>query len=145
MKQQLPSSDAHIRPEGVTDEAIEGLGKLSEGLEKIERARGALYEFHQLIGGADITISESADILEQAGFSEQAETIRTKVVGRNLLAGRWSFQIVEEFDDGYYRDVKDVEKNVRDTLVEGKRHIYESEMKEANRTRGLPGHEARPE
>lgn len=144
MQQSVPSHDEHLRPDGTSDETIAAVGKLSEGLEQIERARGSLYDFHQNIGGADIKISEAADMLEQAGFAEQAALLRRDIVGRNLLPGRWSFQIVEAFDDTYYDEVKAVEKKIRDELVAGKRHIYESEMKERNRTHGEPGHEARP-
>lgn len=144
MQQALPPDDRHLRPDGVTDQTVEGVGKLSEGFEMIERARGALYEFHQLIGGADIKIEEAADMLAQAGGTDQAQFLRDQIVGRNLLPGRWSFQIVEEFDETYYNPVKSAEKQVRNELVHGRRHIYESEMKERNRTHGLPGHEARP-
>jgi hypothetical protein len=31
---------------------------------------------------------------------------------------------------------------VRDELQDGKRHIFEAEMKETRRTHGKPGHEA---
>jgi hypothetical protein len=144
MKQSIPRDDKHLRPDGVDDITIEGLGKLSEGLEIIERARGSLYDFHQLMGRGDIMIGEVADILAKAGHKEEADSLRKNIIGLNILAGRWTFQIVEEFDDGYYAAVKQAEESVRNDLVQGRRHIYESEMKEANRTKGLPDHEARP-
>lgn len=144
MKQSVPSDDEHIRPAGVSDETVTALGKLSEGLEQIERARGSMYDFHQNIGGADIKIEEAADMLAKAGHTEQAALIRDQIVGRNLLPGMWSFQMVEAFDDSYYTEVKLAEEQVRNDLVQGRRHIYESEMKEANRTKGESGHEARP-
>ena len=144
MKQSVPENDEHLRPEGVSDETVAGVGKLTEALEKLERARGALYDIHQLVGGVDEQISEAADMLEKAGHSEQAAMLRERLVGINVLPGRWTFQIVEEFDDGYYAAIKNAEKTVRDQLVGGRRHIYSSELKEQNRTKGLPGHEARP-
>jgi hypothetical protein len=144
MQQTIPPDDPHLRPDGVSDETVKAVGKLSEGLEKIERARGALYDFHQLVGGADIDFSEAADLLEAAGHADQAAMLRQKIVGRNVLPGRWTFQIVEEFDDAYYKEVKIAEQQVRDQLVAGRRHIYESEMKERNRTPGEAGHECRP-
>ncbi len=42
----------HSRPEGASDELVAAVGALSEAFERIERARGALYTFHQLTGGA---------------------------------------------------------------------------------------------
>jgi hypothetical protein len=36
------------------------------------------------------------------------------------------------------------EREVRDELLEGRRHIFEAEMKEDRRTQGNPDHTARP-
>src|SRR5690349_15895986 len=57
----------HQTPEGVSEETIEGVGKLSEAFEYIERAKGHLYSFHQLMGRADFLVEEAADILRKAG------------------------------------------------------------------------------
>jgi hypothetical protein len=37
-----------------------------------------------------------------------------------------------------------VEKQIRDELVAGRRHVFEAEMKQRRRTKGLVAHEARP-
>jgi hypothetical protein len=66
------------------------------------------------------------------------------MVGRNVLSGRWTFQIVEEFDDDYWSRLRDHERTVRDDLMGGQRHVFEAEMKERRRTKGRPGHEASP-
>ena len=66
------------------------------------------------------------------------------MLGRNVIAGRWTFQIVEDFDDGYHALFREVDRQARDELVGGRRHLYEAEMKERRRSRGRPGHEARP-
>ncbi|RLK59152.1 hypothetical protein CLV68_3636 [Actinokineospora cianjurensis] len=135
---------AHCRPAGVDDATVEAVGKLTEALETIERARGHLYSFHQLTGGADFELGEAADLLEKAGHAEIARRLRTELVGRNVLPGRWTFQIVEEYDEDYYERVRAEERSVRDELLQGRRHVYESELKESRRTRGAEGHEARP-
>ena len=62
----------------------------------------------------------------------------------NVLRGRWTFQIVEEYDDGYYAAFKSLEELARNELVDGRRHLYEAEMKEDRRTHGHPDHTARP-
>jgi hypothetical protein len=46
--------------------------------------------------------------------------------------------------DGYYAAVKASERAAREELAGGRRHVYEAEMKERERTRGLRHHEARP-
>ncbi|WCO67388.1 hypothetical protein PO878_01480 [Iamia majanohamensis] len=143
-RDQMPADDPHIRPEGADDATVEAVGKLTEALEWVERARGDLYDFHQKMGHADLTIGKAADALEEAGHAEVAERIRTELVGRNTIVGRWTFQIVEEFDDGYWSDVRAGEKRVRDELLDGRRHVFESEMKEDRRTHGRKDHESRP-
>ncbi|GAA3050925.1 hypothetical protein [Actinokineospora globicatena] len=135
---------AHRRPHGVDDLTVEAVGKLSEALETVERARGHLYSFHQLTGSADFDLGSAADLFDKAGHAGIAQRLRTELVGRNVLPGRWTFQIVEEYDEDYYARVRAAEQAARDELLQGRRHVYESEMKEARRTRGAEGHEARP-
>ena len=86
----------------------------------------------------------SANKLMEAGHDEVADRLETEVVGRNVLNGRWTFQIVEEFDDGYWSVFRDHERRVRDELQKGQRHVFESEMKDRRRTHGHAGHERRP-
>lgn len=137
-------AERHRRPDGVDDATVEAVGKLSEALETTERARGALFDFHQLTGGADLALGEAVQLLRDAGHHAVADRLETEMVGRNVVAGRWTFQLVEEYDEGYYADFRRVEREIRDELVGGRTHLYEAEMKEARRTRGRPGHEATP-
>ena len=116
---------------------------VSEAMEWVERARGRLYDLHQLMGHADLLFGEAASALAKAGAADEARVLQEEIVGRNILEGRWSFQVVEEFDDGYYRAAKDVERHVRTNLMDG-RHLYEAEMKERRRTAGHPAHTAGP-
>ena len=135
----------HRRPEGVDDQTVSALGKLSEALEVVEDARGHLYAFHRLCGTADLTLGEAVDELREAGHGDLADEIEEGLVGRNVLEGRWSFQIVEEYDDTYYATFKKLEKKGRDQLVQGRRHLFEAEMKEERRSRSRRHHEAVPD
>jgi hypothetical protein len=140
-----PGPDAtHQRPEGVSDTTVEALGKLSEALEVVENARGFLYNFHRLTGTADLNLSEAEELFRKAGHTELADKLAREIIGRNVIEGRWTFQIVEDYDDHYYAEFKAFEKEARDTLVEGKRHLFEAEMKEERRTKGEEHHEALP-
>lgn len=140
----MPPGDAHRRPEGVDDATVAALGKLGEALESVERARGRLYDFHQMTGMADVQLGQAADALEEAGHGDLARRLRDGVVGRNVVEGRWTFQLVEDYDDGYYALVRDLERRAREDLAGGVRHLHEAEMKERRRTHGQPGHESRP-
>ena len=137
--------EAHQRPDGVSDATVEALGTLSEALECAEVARGHLYAFHRLTGTADLTLGRAVDQLRHAGHEELADRVDREVVGRNVIDGRWTFQIVEDYDSGYYAAFREVEQAARDALVAGRRHLYEAEMKEARRTHGLASHRARPD
>ncbi|MGW4948070.1 hypothetical protein ACWEOZ_41505 [Actinoplanes sp. NPDC004185] len=137
-----PDSE-HRRPDGVDDVTVEALGKLSEALETVERVRGHLYSLHQLVGEADFKLDEAVSLFVQAGQPKLAERIAQELIGRNVVPGHWTFQLVEEFDDGYYTEFRALEKDARDELAGGRRHLYEAELKERRRTRGREGHEAR--
>ncbi len=135
---------AHRRPEGLDDATVEALGKLSEALETVERVRGHLYSLHQLTGHADLMLDDAVELFRKAGHDGVADRISDELVGRNVIAGRWTFQIVEDYDDNYYGVFRQIEEQARNDLADGRRHLYEAEMKERRRTRGRPGHEARP-
>jgi hypothetical protein len=136
--------DAHARPSGTSDATVAAVGKVSEALEVIEDARGQLFNFHRKIGMADLALGEAVQMLRDAGHREVADRLDTDLVGRNILAGRWTFQIIEEFEDGYYAAFKEHERAVREQLMDGRRHVFEAEMKQNRRTHGRPGHDATP-
>jgi hypothetical protein len=135
---------AHQRPDGVDDATIEALGKVSEALEVVEEARGLLYAFHRRCGTADLTLGEAVDQLREAGHDSLAGEIQSRLIGRNVIEGRWTFQVVEEYDDGYYRLFKELAAKARDQPVLGRRHIFEAELQADRRTKGNPDHTARP-
>ncbi|MEK8072513.1 hypothetical protein [Rhodococcoides navarretei] len=137
-------SPAHRRPSGVDDATVAAAGKLSEALECVERARGHLYSFHQLMGHSDLLLGEAVDALADAGHATISQRIDADMIGRNIAPGRWTFQLVEEFDDGYWGPLREHDRAVRDELMDGRRHVFEAEMKERRRTHGRSGHEARP-
>ncbi|MFE5628615.1 hypothetical protein [Streptomyces sp. NPDC056463] len=133
----------HKRPEGVTDATVEALGSLSKALETTERARGHLYAFHQLTGRADLELDRAVTLLRESGHDRWADRVEREILGRNVIPGHWTFQIVEEYDRTYYEPFRDVERQALADLVDGRDHLYEAEMKESRRTRGHPHHTAR--
>lgn len=135
----------HKRPEGASDATVEAVGKVSEAFEAIEEVRGRLYGLHRLVGTADLALGEAVEMLRKAGHDEVADTVDREMVGRNVLPGMWTFQVVEAFDAGYYADFQRIERLVREQLMQGRRHVYEAEMKARERTPGQPGHEASTE
>jgi len=136
MSDHLKNADEHDAA------TVEAVGKLSEALETTERARGHLYSFHQLTGHADLQLDEAVDKLREAGHGEVADRLQRDLVGRNVIPGHWTFQVLEEYDDTYWSVFRDLDHEVRQALVGGRRHLFEAGMKEDRRTHGHPDHEA---
>ena len=137
-------SEEHRRPEGVSDNTIEALGVLSEAFETAIAARGHLYQFHRLTGTSDARLQDAVTLMRKAGHAEVADVLDHHLVGRNVLEGRWTFQIVEEYDDTYHNLFRALEQQAREDLADGRRHLKEARMKEESRTAGAPGHNATP-
>lgn len=114
----------------VDETVVAALGKLSEALEAVEYARGLLYGFHRLCGTADLTLQRAVELLHAAGQDELAEEIDEVLVGRDVIAGMWSFQLVEAYDAGYWQVFRDAEHHVRARLTPAAdAHLYEANMK----------------
>jgi hypothetical protein len=114
-------------------ETIDAVGKASEALEYVVRARGHLYAFHQLIGRADFLFEESAMRLTEAGHAAEAAPLWRNLVGRDVLEGRWTFEIVERFDDDYYDAAYSEVARLEQALVGGRRHAHEEELRKTRR------------
>lgn len=142
--QQDRPDPAHQRPPGMSDATVEALGMLSKALETTERARGALYTFHQLTGTADLQVGEAVRLLREAGHAAQADLLDHEILGRNVIPGHWTYQIVEAYNATYYRPFTTVEQQVRAALADGREHLHEADMKEARRTHGHPDHTPHP-
>ena len=136
------SSD-RTRPD-LDDTTVEALGKLSEALEVAEHARGLLYGFHRLTGTSDLTLQEAVELFRKAGHTELADDLERDLVGRNVIADRWTFQIVEDYDANYWTTFRAFDERARTELSDGDRHVFEARMKQRERTPGHPQHEAGP-
>jgi hypothetical protein len=131
------------RPD-LDDATVEALGKLSEALETVEHARGLLYGFHQLTGKADRLLQDAVTQLRDAGHTALADDLEEDLVGRNVIADRWTFQLVEDFDESYWSAFRGFDARARTELADGDRHVLEARMKQRERTAGHPRHQAGP-
>jgi hypothetical protein len=124
-----PGSAVTRAESDVDDATIDALGKLSEALEVVENARGLLYNFHRLCGTADLTLQEAVTMLREAGRTELADEIDEVLVGRNVIADRWSFQLVEDYDAGYWQVFRAVEAEARARVGGVAPHVFEARLK----------------
>lgn len=142
-------SDPRLDPdilerEGLDEATVAAVGKLSEAMETIEVARGHLFAFHQLSGHADFQVGDAVTMLREAGHGELAEELARDLVGRNVLPGRWTFQVIEDYDETYYQPFREFDRRARE-LTKGMKHLYEAGLKRERRSPGEQGHEATPE
>jgi hypothetical protein len=126
------------------DGTVEAVGALTEALETVEVARGHLYAFHQLTGEADFKVERAVKLFADAGHHETAQQLAKELIGRNVLPGRWTFQVIEDYEDTYYTPFRELERETRN-LTKGYRHVHEADLKRQRRSAGEPGHEATPD
>lgn len=91
-----------------------------------------------------VTSWSASGVSDRPGH-EIADRIDREIIGRNVLEGRWTFQLVEEYDATYWEPVRATKQSIERRLVAGREHVYESEMKEHRRTHGRRHHEQRPD
>src|ERR1700712_978659 len=123
-------------PGGTDDEQVDADGKVSAAFEVIEQARGLLYGFHRMSGQADLALQEAIDALRAAGHDSLAEEIDEVLVGRDVIPGHWTFEIVEAYDEQYYQVFRAVTDKVRQRLAGGAPHVFEAEMKVREQGKG---------
>jgi hypothetical protein len=118
------------------DKEVDADGKVSAAFEVVEHARGLLYGFHRMSGQADLALQEAVAALREAGHGDLAQEIDEVLVGRDVIPGRWTFQIVEAYDDQYYQVFRAATEKVRQILAGGTPHLFEAEMKVREQTNG---------
>ena len=111
---------------------VDAVGKATEALEYVERARGHLYAFHQLIGRADFLFEETRSG-SATRTPRRGRALWCNLVGRDVLEGRWTFEIVERFDDDYY-DTARSRSPPRERAGRGRRHAHEEDLRRRRRT-----------
>jgi hypothetical protein len=151
--------------EAISDpETVDAVGKATEGLEYVERARGHLYAFHQLVGRADFPVRGggrpphrpraprgrgvavaqrrcgATSLWRNVAVAQRrcgATSLWRNVVGRDVLEGRCSFEVVEHFDDDYDAARAEV-LHLETRLVGGRRHGHEEALRRRRREEHPP-------
>jgi hypothetical protein len=126
----------HKRPEQITDAEVDADGKVSAALEVIEHARGLLYGFHRMSGQADLALQDAVSALRGCGHPDLADEIDEVLVGRDVVPGYWTFQLIEAYDAEYWSVFRAVAEKVRSQLAGGAPHVFEAEMKVNEQTGG---------
>jgi hypothetical protein len=80
----------------------------------------------------DNQLDEVVDAPRLGGHDQLAEELRQDLVGIDVLDGQWTFQAVEEFDDGLYARWRSWEQRVRRETVCGG-HVHEAQITKEGR------------
>lgn len=108
------------------------LHKLTLGMEWLHRAHGHLLAFHHSTGHAMDHVAEAETLLRKAGHDDFADAIRDEYLHSGVIDDdRWSYDVVEDFQDGVYTDIQAFDASVRAALADGQRHVAERVQEQA--------------
>lgn len=130
----IDPADAAERADEATLDAVH---KVEVATEWIERAFGALLDAHHEVGRAQLLMLEAADALGDAGHPRLAARAREEVAPLDAVAGRWTYQMVDEFRAHLLEPARAFDAEVRDRLADGVRHRFEA--REKRRQAGTSG------
>lgn len=111
-------------PELTTGEEA-ALHRAGLGIEWLRRAHGSLVEFHHATGHAMDHLYEAEKTLRECGHAELADKLRDDLLSKGAVDDRWTYDLVESFDEGLLADATAIESGLRETLADGERHITE--------------------
>lgn len=122
--------------EGLTDGELEALHEAEVGCEWLERAHGHLLAFHHAVGHGMDHFAVAEDLLRAEGHHVLADAIRDDVLPCGVVDGdRWSYDVVEDYEESMLTTVRDVEAVVRGDLAGGTRHVAERRQRRRWRER----------
>lgn len=130
MQIEEPNVAAEEQPE------VRAAHHLALALEYVVRARGHLLTLHHLIGHADNMLDTVVKELDEAGRSDLVELVHREILGRDVVAGKWTYQLVQDFDAGYWEAWTATEEKVRQELTGGQKFVHEAALQA--RRRGTP-------
>ena len=107
----------------------EALHEVEIGLEWVHRAHGHLVSFHHAIGHAMNHFADAESLLEECGYEELARRIREEHLPRGVFGdSAWSYDLLEQFQDGFLTEVETFESEARETIADGRRHVAERHL-----------------
>lgn len=107
------------------DAAVDALHRIELGLEWFHRAHGHLVAFHHNTGHAMDHFAAAEELLREQGETELADALRDEFLPCGVLGDRWSYDVLETFQDGLLDDADAFEERARHRLTDGNRHVAE--------------------
>jgi hypothetical protein len=120
---------AHSEP---SETDVEALHEVELGLEWLLRAQGHLVQFHHATGHAMDHLAVAEEGLREAGYDDLADELRDHHLPQGVVdEDRWSYDVLEDFQDGVLAAVQTFEADARDRVGDGTRHLAERRQERA--------------
>lgn len=114
----------------------EALHEVELGLEWLQRAQGSLIEFHHATGHGMDHLYQAESLLREGGHEELADAIRDELLPHGVVdEDRWSYDVVEDFQETLLAETIALERQVRRDLADGTRHVAERRQERAWKNR----------
>jgi hypothetical protein len=113
----------------------DALHELQLGTEQIHRAYGHLLAFHHAVGRGMDHFAEAEQLFRESGRTDPADELRDRLLPAGVVGDSWSYEVVESFQSGFYRDVTAFEADVRRDLADGVGHVTERDQQRRWRER----------
>jgi hypothetical protein len=108
------------------------LHQVELGIEWLHRAHGALVEFHHNTGHAMDYFARAEELFREAENEALADALRDEHLPRGVVDGdRWSYDLLEDFDEGFLCEMVDFEESARQSVSDGQRHVAERAQERA--------------
>jgi hypothetical protein len=116
----------------LTEAECEALHSVELGVEWLHRAHGNLVEFHHKTGHAMDHLAEAEAQLRDCGHADLADALRDEYLPRGVIdEDRWSYDVVESYQEGFLSDLTAFEREAREAVADGKRHVAERRQERA--------------
>ena len=124
----------------LSDEEHRALHSVELGVEWLHRAHGDLVGFHHKTGHAMDHLAEAEAALRASGHTDLADALRDEYLPRGVIdEGRWSYDVLESYQDGFLSVLTDFEKHARSEIADGQRHVTERRQEREWKERARDG------
>lgn len=114
----------------LSDAERSALHEVELGIEWLHRAHGALIEFHHDTGHAMDHFACAEALFRESGSTALANALRDEHLPRGVIDGdRWSYDLLENFQEGFLEEMADFEEEARWSISDGQRHVAERAQK----------------
>lgn len=127
----MPAQDKDVA-ESLSETEVEALHEVELGVEHLKRAHGHLISFHHAVGRGMDHLADAETALRDADYPDLADAIRDDHLPRGVIEsthpedqGRWSYDILETYEDAFLDDILAFADHVNDAVAGGRRHVKE--------------------